>query len=88
MVEEEERRLRLRARAALRANALPNRSPARLWGGQGSGALCPVCGEPVTAADAELELEFAADAAGPEAREFHLHVRCFAAWETERRDVT
>lgn len=84
----EELALRELARKALRTDALPNRSPLRLWGGQGSGAVCPLCGKPIAAADAELELEFAAEEAGLDAREFHLHVRCFAAWETERRAAT
>jgi len=30
----------------------------------------------------ELELEFAAADCGNAAREFHMHLRCFSAWES------
>jgi hypothetical protein len=79
----DEQTLRQLAREALRAGVLPDRSPERMWGGSGSGTPCPVCANTVDAEEMELELEFAADS--QEGREFHLHLRCFAAWELERK---
>jgi hypothetical protein len=32
----------------------------------------------------EYELQFAHDGAPPQLDRFHLHIRCFAAWEMER----
>ena len=76
--------LRCRARAALNSGLLPRDSPKGLWGGNGSGETCPVCGHVTDAAEMELEVEFATDNAQG-VREFHLHLQCFAAWEIERK---
>ena len=75
--------LREKARRAIEAGDLPNRYPNRTWGGRGSGARCIVCGVPVMPEETELETEFARDY-GSGADTFHMHVRCFAAWELER----
>jgi len=32
----------------------------------------------------ELEAEFSQDGEAPELHKYHLHPRCFAAWEFER----
>ncbi|HEY7651166.1 MAG TPA: hypothetical protein VID04_19370 [Methylomirabilota bacterium] len=32
----------------------------------------------------EFEIQFAHDGSAPGLDKFHLHVRCFAAWEFER----
>jgi len=32
----------------------------------------------------ELEAEFRSDGEAPESHKYHLHPRCFAAWELER----
>jgi hypothetical protein len=76
--------LRRQARAALNAATIPRESPTGLWGGNGSGESCPVCGQCVDASEMELEMEFAV-ASTIGVREFHLHLPCFAAWEIERK---
>ena len=82
----EEEELRRRARAALNASTIPRDRPKGLWGGNGSGEQCPVCGHPVDAAEMELEVEFEfAEVSARGVREFHLHLPCFAAWEIERK---
>lgn len=82
----DEKELRRRARAALDAAIIPRDWPKGLWGGNGSGESCPVCGQPVDAAEMELEVEFEITEVGTQGvREFHLHLPCFAAWEIERK---
>lgn len=76
--------LRQKARDAFRGGKLPNRTPDRTWGGPGVGAACSVCGQPVRKDEKELEIEFARDGGDPGLDKFHLHIRCFAAWELER----
>lgn len=82
----DERTLRQQARAAVQSGKLPNRSPDRTWGGPGVGAACAVCGAPVRRDELEFEIQFAHDGSAPGLDKYHLHVRCFAAWEFERRD--
>jgi hypothetical protein len=49
------------------------------------GADCAVCGQPVTKEQLEFEIQFArAGGDDPGLDKFHVHVRCFAAWEFER----
>ena len=71
-----------RVRGALAT--LPDRKPARVWGGSGSGTVCALCGQPVTAQQPELELEFAGDPSGGLTC-YHVHVLCFSLWESERK---
>ena len=52
--------------------------------GPGVGMSCNVCELPVTKTDSEVAIQFAYDGADPHQDQFHLHVRCFAAWELER----
>jgi len=80
----DESALRAKAREVIRAGRLPNRRPDRTWGGPGVGAPCRICGEPVTKNQLEFEVQFAFDGVEPGLDKFHLHVRCFAAWEFER----
>jgi hypothetical protein len=80
----DESKLREKAREAIQAGKLPDRRPERMWGGPGVGASCVICDKPVTREEAEFELEFAQDDGNPSARNYHIHVRCFAAWEFER----
>jgi hypothetical protein len=82
----DEAALRAQAREVIRAGKLPNRRPDRSWGGPGVGARCAVCAEPVTKTQLEFEIQFATDGAEPGLDKFHTHIRCFAAWEFERRD--
>ena len=79
-----EAELRKLAREVLRKGTLPRREPDRTWGGHGVGAPCAVCGEPVRHDQIEYEIQFAHDGANPGLDKYHLHLRCFAAWEMER----
>ena len=80
----EETLLRAKARAAIQAGKIPTRRPDRTWGGLGVGAPCAICAVPVAKDDLEFEIEFAHDGDNPGLDKFHVHVRCFAAWEFER----
>ena len=80
----DEEGLRRQARAALNSATIPRDGPTGVWGGNGSGESCPVCGHRIDAAEMELEIEFAVVSTSG-VREFHLHLPCFAAWEIERR---
>jgi hypothetical protein len=77
----DELRLREQAREVIRAGKLPSRKPDRTWGGPGVGAACSVCGLPVKSDELEFEIQFARDGDNPGLDKFHVHVRCFAAWE-------
>ena len=46
-----------------------------------------MCDLPVTKAELEFEIQFARDGDNPGLDKFHVHIRCFAAWEFERRGV-
>ena len=77
--------LRALAREAMKTGNLPDHRPEGLWGGLGSGAPCAVCGEVVDKEDVELELQFTSDGVAA-ATHYHVHAKCFAAWELERRN--
>jgi len=56
-----------------------------MWGGPGTGAECAVCGEVLGPGDVGFDVEFADGTAEANVKQnYHLHVRCFAAWELER----
>ena len=80
----DEQILRGKAREVIQSGKLPSRPPDRTWGGPGVGAPCTVCGLPVKRDELEFEIQFAHDGDNPGLDKFHLHVRCFAAWEFER----
>ena len=80
----DEQILRGKAREVSQSGKLPSRPPDRTWGGPGVGAPCTVCGLPVKRDELEFEIQFAHDGDNPGLDKFHLHVRCFAAWEFER----
>jgi hypothetical protein len=80
----DESRLREQARAAIQGGKLPKRTPDRTWGGPGVGAECSVCGLPVGKEQLEFEIQFAYDGSSPGLDKYHVHIRCFAAWEFER----
>jgi hypothetical protein len=69
--------------SALRAGKIPNRSPDRTSRGPGVGMRCPICVLPVTG-DELVEISFAHDG-DTSLDSYHLHFRCYAAWEFERR---
>jgi hypothetical protein len=79
-----EQQIRALARKVIQAGMLPRRDPDRTWGGKGVGLPCLVCGERIPRDQVEYELQFAHDGATPRRERFHLHLRCFAAWEMER----
>jgi hypothetical protein len=76
--------LREKTRAAVQDGKIPSRRADRTWGGPGVGATCAICELPATRAEMELEVQFARDGDNPGLDKFHVHVRCFAAWEFER----
>ena len=76
--------LREKARAAIQNGKLPSRRPDRTWGGPGIGAVCSICELPVRKDELEFEIQFASDGDNPGLDKFHVHIRCFAAWEFER----
>jgi hypothetical protein len=79
---------RQRAREAIRTGRLPSRPPDRTWGGNGAGEPCSICGEPIKRDDLELEMEFRPDHEPVIPLSYHLHLRCFAAWELERTKIS
>jgi len=81
----DEASLREQARATVQSGKLPAQRPDRTWGGPGVGAEGAVCGKPATKNELEFEIQFARDGATPGLDKFHLHARCFAAWEFERQ---
>lgn len=83
-----EPRLREQARQAVLSGKLPARAPDRTWGGPGVDAPCSVCEKPVTKDELEFEIQFAHDGSNPGLDKFHVHIRCFAAWEFERKKVS
>jgi hypothetical protein len=80
----DEQDLREQARAVVKAGKLPARRPDRTWGGPGVGAPCAVCAVPVDKDQLEFEIQFARNGDNPRLDKYHVHVRCFAAWEFER----
>jgi hypothetical protein len=80
----EEAILRRKAQEVIRTGKLPARRPDRTWGGPGVGARCAVCNDPVTKDELEFEIQFTIDGGEPGLDKFHVHIRCFAAWEFER----
>jgi hypothetical protein len=76
--------LRAKARAAVQSGKLPARRPDRTWGGPGIGAACVICDLPVKREELEFEIQFEHDVNDPGLDKFHVHIRCFAAWEFER----
>ena len=75
--------LRAQARKLMRAVKLPNRLPDRMWGGQGVGTPCALCGAPVKQDEAELEIQWGE---GASISNHRLHALCFAALELEIRE--
>ena len=76
--------LRQLARKVIQDGKLPSRRPDRTWGGPGVGAPCAICGVPVARDQMEFEIQFTRDGDNPGLDKFHVHIRCFAAWEFER----
>ena len=49
------------------------------------GVACAICDLPITKDEMEFEIQFARDGDNPGLDKYHVHIRCFAAWEFERR---
>ena len=80
----DEPRLREQAKEAIQSGRLPANRQDRMWGGPGLGVRCTVCGLDITRDQLEMQIEFGRDGTNPGIDTYHLHVRCFAAWEFER----
>ena len=78
--------LRDKAREAVEQRKLPNRQHDRLLGGPGVGAPCRVCDRPVEKDEMEFVVESARGGGAPHFGGYHVHVRCFPAWELTRMD--
>ena len=52
-----------------------------MWGGPGVGFECTICRTPVKRDEVEFELEFVRDGGDPGNDKYHVHIRCFTAWE-------
>ena len=74
--------LREKARAAVQKGKLPGRRPDRICGGSSVVDPCAICELPVNEMDFEMEFEYSGGSS-----KFHIHARCFAAWEFERGKV-
>lgn len=81
----DEKILRQKARAKIGNGKLPGRSPDRTGGGPGVGAACAVCELPVQRDEMDFEIQFVRHGGAPGLDNYHVHFRCFAAWELERR---
>jgi hypothetical protein len=71
-----EAQLRAHIRALIESKELPCEVPARMWGGNGSGEICSVCGKPI--GPEELEFEYAI-----ETRTLRFHRLCHGLWQIE-----
>jgi hypothetical protein len=77
--------VREKARAAVRDGTIPNRRPDGSWARPGEDAICSICELPITIVQMEFELHFARDGDKSGVDEFHIHIRCFSAWELEQK---
>jgi hypothetical protein len=66
---------RSNVRRLLDLDRLPRKEPKSLWGGQGEGLPCALCGELIEPAQPQLDLEF--EEGQPSLR---MHVACYDRW--------
>jgi hypothetical protein len=52
----------------------------KLWVGNGNGRPCDACGEPITAAEREYEIDL------PGGRTLRFHGKCLTAWHDARAE--
>ena len=81
----DEKVLGAKSREVVLAGKLPSRRPDRTWAGPGIGNSSTICGARIKQDQVEFEIQFAHDGAAPRVERFHVHLRCFAASEFERR---
>ncbi|HKZ05199.1 MAG TPA: hypothetical protein VJU81_06985 [Methylomirabilota bacterium] len=74
-----------KGRKAVEEATLPLRRPDRIWGGPGEGAECSICRTAVKREELEFDVEFHANGDGRGPERHHVHLRCFAVWDTERQ---
>jgi hypothetical protein len=87
-MDEECSTLRDKARETIRSGRLPLRKPARILGGLGSGRPCALCGTLLLPTQMEFEIEFNRSGSMQELDKYHLHPRCFGAWEFEIQSLS
>ncbi len=68
--------LRARIRELIKSSAVPCDEPDKLWASRGTGTHCLACGDPITPADVEYEVEF-------DGASFRVHRTCFILWREE-----
>jgi len=81
----DEARLREQAREAVESGRIPTRAQDRTWSGPGVGVECSICALPVRKDELEFAIQFSYDRSWLD--KYHVHTRCFAAWELEREEV-
>jgi hypothetical protein len=59
----------------IRTGELPDHAPKQVWGGNGGGDPCALCGRRIGRSELEYELLDGAD------RVFLFHLRCHAIWQ-------
>ena len=69
--------IRKRIRRMLETGEIPCDEPDKVWAGRGSGSHCVACGEKITPAEIEYEVDLRS---GPTLR---LHRACHALWQRE-----
>ena len=67
------------ARARIEDGRLPCNPPTHIWGGQGTGVPCEVCGERIAPGEIEYEVQLIADRPPT----CHLHLHCYEVWLAE-----
>jgi hypothetical protein len=77
--------VREKARAAVRDGTIPNRRPDGSWARPGGDSICSICKLLITFVQMEFELHFARNGDKAGVDEFHIHIRCFSAWEREQK---
>ena len=77
-----EQRIRALARSVLQAGGIPRHAFTNAE--RVIDFACAICGERIRPDQVEYEVQFAHDGVTPGVDLFHLHLRCFAAWELER----
>jgi hypothetical protein len=75
------------AREAIRRGKLPSLRANRTWVGTGVGAVCTICGRPVTKDHMAFEVELARNGPVPGLDKYHFHIPCFTTWEFERSKI-
>lgn len=72
-----EQELRALARDRIAKGELPGEPATRMWGGDGTGRLCSLCGEPVQPDQIEFEVE------SGRGHSLIFHMVCQSVWQLE-----